>query len=170
MLWFLVLAASATPAAGQRMSAVPVAAVVDHIALQVANPSASADFYQRVLELSPFPQQVSQSMRWLGSGTFQLHLIGGRTKPVDTATDTHFAFRVVSLVNELQILDRNHVVWSNSGGATQGYNSSGRSPASLLPRPRWLSDRGQPSGEVMHRANVCFSPIAVITAPRFRLC
>ena len=116
MLWFLVLAASATPAAGQQMSAAPVAAVVDHIALQVADPGVSADFYQRILGLSPFPQQVSQSMRWVGSGTFQLHLIGGRTKPIDTETDTHFAFRVVNLVEKLQLLDRNHIKWSSADG------------------------------------------------------
>lgn len=116
MLWFLILAASATPVAEQQISAAPVAAVIDHIALQVADPSVSADFYQRLLGLSPFPQRVSQSMRWLGSETFQLHLFGGRTKPVDTETDTHIAFRVVNLAETLQLLDRNHIKWSSADG------------------------------------------------------
>ena len=53
-------------------------------------------------------------MRWLGSDTLQLHLIGGRRKPVKTATDTHFAFRVVNLADELRVLDQNQVAWSNS--------------------------------------------------------
>lgn len=56
-------------------------------------------------------------MRWLGSDSFQLHLIPGRTKPVDAATDTHFAFRVANLSDELRILDENHIAWSNSDGA-----------------------------------------------------
>ena len=56
-------------------------------------------------------------MRWLGSASFQLHLIGGRVKPVDGATNTHFAFRVANLADQLRILDLNHVAWSNSDGA-----------------------------------------------------
>lgn len=55
-------------------------------------------------------------MRWLGSDTFQLHLISGRVRPVNTATDTHFAFRVSNLADELRILDQDHVAWSNSDG------------------------------------------------------
>lgn len=99
------------------MARAPVAAIVDHIGLYVSNPLVSATFYQRVLGLQPFPQKVSPTMRWLGSGNFQLHLIGGRTKPVETATDTHFAFRVPSLADELKVLDQNHVAWSDSEGA-----------------------------------------------------
>jgi catechol-2,3-dioxygenase len=86
MLYLLLLAASASPASEQQMARAPVAAIVDHIGLYVSNPLVSATFYQRVLGLQPFPQKVSPTMRWLGSGNFQLHLIGGRTKPVETAT------------------------------------------------------------------------------------
>lgn len=89
---------------------------MDHIGLHVANPDASADFYRRVLGLEPMPQKFSPTLRRLQSGSFQLHLIGGRTRPVDRTTDTHFAFRVPSLADELKILDRNHVQWSNSDG------------------------------------------------------
>ena len=98
------------------MAAPPVAAVVDHISLHVANPLVSAKFYQRVLGLQPFPQKVSPTMRWLGSGSFQLHLIGGRTKPVETATNTHFAFRFSNLADALKILDQNHIAWTDSEG------------------------------------------------------
>ena len=117
MLCLLILAASASPVAEQHKAAPPVTAVVDHIALHVANPIVSAKFYQRVLGLQPYPQSVSPTMRWLGSGSFQLHLIGGRTKPVETATNTHFAFRVLNLADEIKILDQNHVAWLNSDGA-----------------------------------------------------
>lgn len=110
----LAVLASATPQQQEALS--PPAAVVDHIALHVADPSISADFYQRVLALHPYPQKVSPTMRWLGSDSFQLHLTGGRTKPVDGAINTHFAFRVANLADELRILDRNHIAWVNSDG------------------------------------------------------
>ena len=113
----LILAALASAAPQQQIAASPPAAGIDHIALHVADASVSAAFYQRVLGLRPYPQKVSPTMRWLGSDTFQLHLISGRTKPVDTATNTHFAFRVANLADELRILDQNHVDWSNSDGA-----------------------------------------------------
>jgi lactoylglutathione lyase len=113
----LILAALVSATPQQQISASPPVASIDHIALHVADAKASAAFYQRVLGLRPYPQNVSPTMRWLGSDSFQLHLISGRTKPVDTATDTHFAFRVANLADELRILDQNHVEWSNSDGA-----------------------------------------------------
>lgn len=116
MLHGLILAALASATPQQQTAASPPAAI-DHIALHVADASVSAAFYQRVLGLRPYPQKVSPTMRWLGSDTFQLHLISGRTKPVDTATSTHFAFRVANLADELRILDQNHIAWSNSDGA-----------------------------------------------------
>ena len=117
MLYWLIFAALASATPQQQIAVSSPGAVIDHIALYVANPSISADFYARVLALRPFPQRVSPTMRWLGSDRFQLHLIGGRTKPVDKATKTHFAFRVTNLADELRILDQNHVAWSNSDGA-----------------------------------------------------
>jgi len=112
----LILAALAS-AAPQQIAASPPSAGIDHIALHVADASVSAAFYQRVLGLRPCPQNVSPMMRWLGSDTFQLHLISGRTKPVGTGRKTHFAFRVSNLADELRILDQDHVAWSDSDGA-----------------------------------------------------
>ena len=117
MICLLLLAAS-TSAASPQQNAAPVSAVIaDHIALHVANPDDSAEFYQRVLGLQPLPQTISPTMRWLHAGKFELHLIGGRTKPVEAATNTHFAFRVPSVVKQVQIFDRNRVPWTNSQGA-----------------------------------------------------
>jgi len=112
----LILAMLASAAPQQQAAASPAAAVVDHIALHVADPAISAEFYERVLALRPFSQKVSPAMRWLGSDSFQLHLIGGRTKPVDGETNTHFAFRVSDLEDELRILDQNHIAWVDSDG------------------------------------------------------
>jgi catechol 2,3-dioxygenase-like lactoylglutathione lyase family enzyme len=115
MLHWLILAAMASPAT-QPVAAPSPAALIDHVALEVADPGISADFYERILGLRPFPQKVSPTMRWLGSDNFQLHLMGGRKKPVDGATDTHFAFRVANLADVLHILDQNHVAWVDSDG------------------------------------------------------
>ena len=117
MVHHLILAALASATPQQQIAPSPTAAGLDHIALHVADVGVSAAFYQRVLGLRLYPQKVSPTMRWLGSEIFQLHLIPGRTKPVDPATDTHFAFRVVNLADELRVLDENHVAWSNSDGA-----------------------------------------------------
>lgn len=115
----LILAAlaSATPQQ-QQIASSPPAAGIDHIALHVTDARVSAAFYQRVLGLRPYPQNVSPTMRWVGSGSFQLHLISGRRKPVDTATNTHFAFRVANLADQLRILDQNQIEWSNSDGVS----------------------------------------------------
>jgi len=94
----------------------PLPAVIDHIGLYVGDPVKSAAFYQRTLGLQPLAQTASPNMRWVGSANFQLHLIGGRTKPVDTTTETHFAFRVRDLQEELKILDREHIPWTDSDG------------------------------------------------------
>lgn len=119
MLCFFILAALASTAPEQQ-NAPPIAVVVaDHIGLHVANPEVSAEFYQRVLGLQPLPQTISPTMRWLHAGKFELHLIGGRTKPVEAATDTHFAFRVPSVAKQAQIFDRNHVPWTDSQGASR---------------------------------------------------
>jgi lactoylglutathione lyase len=109
--WF-VLGASALAQGYQ-----PSPAVVDHIGLYVADPAKSAAFYRRILGLRPLDQSASATMRWVGSASFQLHLIGGRTKPVDKTTETHFAFRVRDLKQELKVLDGERVPWTDSDGA-----------------------------------------------------
>jgi catechol 2,3-dioxygenase-like lactoylglutathione lyase family enzyme len=117
MLIGLAMAASASAIPQYRKTTQPVPAVVDHIGLYVADPAVSAKFYQQTLGLKPLVQKVSPAMRWMGSATFQLHLIGGRTKPVDTTTETHFAFRVLDLQNELKVLDQEKIPWTDSDGA-----------------------------------------------------
>ena len=139
MIVWLIFATSAAAAGGQPIAAQPVTAVIDHIGLHVANPITSAAFYQRILGLQPFAQNASPTMRWVGSTTFQLHLIGGRTKAVDTATETHFAFRVTNLDDELKVLDRNHVSWTiqmerrtrSRGVSTGSCRSTSRTPMDI---------------------------------------
>ncbi|HLO20655.1 MAG TPA: VOC family protein [Sphingomicrobium sp.] len=117
MLIWLTIAASASAIPKHQKATQSVSAVVDHIGLHVADPVVSAKFYQRTLGLKPLVQKVSPTMRWMGSATFQLHLIGGRTKPVDTTTETHFAFRVPNLQDELNVLDQGHIPWTDADGA-----------------------------------------------------
>lgn len=117
MLIWLILGASTPTIAEHQMPVQPMTAVIDHIGLHVADPVTSAAFYQRTLGLQPLAQKAAPTMRWVGSATFQLHLIGGRTRPVDTTTETHFAFRVRNLQDELKVLDREHIPWTDSDGA-----------------------------------------------------
>ena len=163
--WF-VLGASALAQGYQ-----PSPAVVDHIGLYVADPAKSAAFYRRILGLRPLDQSASATMRWVGSASFQLHLIGGRTKPVDKTTETHFAFRVRDLKQELKVLDGERVPWTDfRWGAAQDHKAVRRSAAGLLLRPRRLLDRGQSSARLMDAIfrqfsthcrdkRVCYAPV-----------
>src|SRR5215218_364212 len=98
---FICVAIAASALGPVTIGAASPPAVIDHIGLHVADPIVSARFYEHVLGLQPLVQKASPTARWVGSAAFQLHLIGGRTKPVDTLTETHFAFRVVNLQHEL---------------------------------------------------------------------
>ncbi len=116
MLIWLAFAAAASAAPDNRIAVQSVSAVIDHVGLYVADPAKSAAFYQRALGLRPLAQNASPNMRWVGSSTFQLHLIGGRTKPVDTTSATHFAFRVRNLRDEVALLDQERIPWTDFDG------------------------------------------------------
>ena len=103
----LALAPVTTPA--------PVAGVGDHIALQVADTDKSANFYMRYFGLRPIPAAARiTTVRWLQAGPFQMHLIGGRTKPTNIPIDVHFALRVADLNAVITHLDQDKVSWSES--------------------------------------------------------
>lgn len=109
-LFALAVAGAPEPAAAARP------AIIDHVALEVADPTASADFYRRVLGLPPYAGKVPPGMRWMGDERFQLHLMGKHTKPVHPATDNHMAFRVSDIREEIRVLDRHNVKWADADG------------------------------------------------------
>jgi lactoylglutathione lyase len=116
MICFLALmAAQAITAAPPQKPAAVTTLTVDHFGLSVADASLSAKFYQEVVGLEPMATPgVWPNDRWMHAGNFQVHLIGGRTVPAQSANGVHFAFRVPSLADTIAVLDRHHVAWENS--------------------------------------------------------
>jgi len=89
----------------------------DHLALHVADLDRSVAFYTRYFGLQPMQAAARIStIRWLQAGSFELHLIGGRTKPVQVPIDVHLAFRVQDLAAVMARLDADKIAWSDSDG------------------------------------------------------
>jgi len=110
-LMFVALAA----AQPQPAPAVTTGAIADHLALHVADLDRSAAFYTHYFGLQPIQAAARiTTVRWLQAGPFQIHLIGGRTKPVDVPIDVHFALRVQDLSAIMARLDADKIAWSDS--------------------------------------------------------
>lgn len=93
----------------------PLSARADHLALHVADLERSETFYTRYFGLQPMRAAArANTMRWLQAGSFELHLIGGRTKPVDVPIDVHLALRVQDLDSIMKRLDADKIAWSDS--------------------------------------------------------
>jgi lactoylglutathione lyase len=107
------LAIAAAPAAAQ---APPPVAVVDHLALHVADRDASAEFYIKAFGLSEIAAPVS-GPRWfdLGNG-MALHIIPGRPGQLATSQSTHLAFRLQSLDPLIAYLDARKIPWQDWEG------------------------------------------------------
>lgn len=115
-LWLAAIFVSAMPTAGQ--SAVPFASArADHLAIHVANLDASMDFYERMFGLERLPAGPNLNVRWMRAGSFELHLIGGRTAPYGLPREVHFALRVDNLDALTGKLDREKVVWGDFAGS-----------------------------------------------------
>jgi lactoylglutathione lyase len=107
---------AAAPASAEPGPA-PISA--NHLALHVQDLETSARFYTDVLGLQRMPTQPSPTIIWLETGGFELHLIGGRTQPVQTPREVHLAFRVSDLQPITARLDTNRVDWGNFAGEAQ---------------------------------------------------
>ena len=99
----------------------PPPAAVNHLAIHVENLEASERFYGDVLGLQVIPTRLSPAMKWLGTGEFELHLIGGRTQPVQVPKEVHLAFRVSDLRPVTNKLDGRQVTWGNFAGESGVY-------------------------------------------------
>lgn len=111
LLFMFVLAAQPQSAAPPA----PPSARADHLALHVADLERSVAFYTRYLGLQPMRAAARiNTVRWLQAGSFELHLIGGRTKPIDVPIDVHLALRVQDLDAVMKRLDADKIAWSDS--------------------------------------------------------
>lgn len=94
----------------------PVAAALDHVAMQVADLDKSVAFYRDVFGFrevkAPFP-----IARWLVTGNgLMIHLSSGRTAPVENAKWDHFAVACASMDAMIASLDARKVEWSDIQG------------------------------------------------------
>ncbi len=88
---------------------------LNHVALHVTDVDASSEFYQRVLQLQPIPRPAfSFPGAWFRLGADQeLHLIGGRDQPVNSASrGTHWALLVDDMDAWETYLKRHQVPYS----------------------------------------------------------
>jgi catechol 2,3-dioxygenase-like lactoylglutathione lyase family enzyme len=110
LLFVFALAAQPQSAA----LAPPLSARADHLALHVSDLDRSQLFYTRYLGLQPMRAPAPANiMRWLQAGSFELHLIGGRTRPVDVPIAVHLALRVQDLDAVIGRLELDKVPWSD---------------------------------------------------------
>jgi lactoylglutathione lyase len=87
---------------------------IDHIAIQVADVEKSKDFYVKILELQALLRpDFDFAGAWFALGNFQqLHLIGGRTEPVNAGSrNNHFALKVNNLADFEAHFEANGVIF-----------------------------------------------------------
>ncbi len=107
-----LLALAAAPAAAAPQTP-QQGAVLDHVALYVADTQKSIDFYVGVFGLkeipSPFPPG---GPRWLVfANGLELHLQPGRTAPANAHRRVHFAVTVADLEPVLAWLRAHNMIW-----------------------------------------------------------
>ena len=113
---------AATPALAES-AAPPVAA--NHMTFHVQNLETSAHFYTDVLGLDRMPTRLSPAMIWLSAGEFELHLIEGRTQPVQAPPEVHLAFRVPDLRAITAKLEAGGVAWGDFAGKARTFQHRG---------------------------------------------
>lgn len=84
---------------------------IDHVTLHVADLEGAIQFYETVLELKQLPRpQFSTKGAWFQMGSAQLHLIEGRTEPVQSSIrGCHFAITVPDLDPFLEKFEQHQV-------------------------------------------------------------
>jgi lactoylglutathione lyase len=91
----------------------------DHVTRYVRDLQKSADFYDKIMQLSRIPDPFKDGKHiWYRIGAHeQMHLVGGATDVAPQANEIHVAFRVASVSDFMARLDRMNVKY---GGITGG--------------------------------------------------
>jgi len=117
-LRFAVAAAALMLTVSQAVAEAPPtpAASLDHIAIYVRDLDGSAAFYKDVFGFrevkAPFP-----IARWLVTGNgLMLHIVSGRTAPVQNSKWDHFAISCASMSKLIADLDAKKVMWTDIQG------------------------------------------------------
>ena len=88
----------------------------NHIALQVKDIQAAAQFYREVLQLEPIavPENLKAIRAWFKVGTYQIHLLDGRNHPInDDRNGRHLALFVKSIEDAAKYLESKGVQFHN---------------------------------------------------------
>ena len=101
----------------------PAPVTANHLAIHVQDLETSARFYTNVLGLERMATQPSPTIVWLKTGGFELHLVGGRTQPVQVPPEVHLAFRVADLQPVTARLDSDRITWGNFSGEARTIQS-----------------------------------------------
>lgn len=112
----IALASVALAAGPARAQPAPAQVTADHLAIHVENLDASTQFYADVLGLERMSGKIPPNIVWLKTQGFELHLIAGRTQPVQSPREVHLAFRVPDLAAVTAKLDARGHVWSDFAG------------------------------------------------------
>jgi lactoylglutathione lyase len=90
----------------------------DHVTRYVRDLQKSADFYDKVMQLSRIPDPFKDGQHiWYRIGAHeQMHLVGGATDVPPQANEIHVAFRVASVSDFMARLDRMNVKYGGIRG------------------------------------------------------
>lgn len=112
-----VLLSLTAPATASAADAPPaVSAALDHVAIYVRDPDASADFYVKVFGFRQVPAPVSFA-RWLVMGNgVMLHIVAGRKTPLDHAKWDHIALACADMDAMIKALEAKGIAWTDIEG------------------------------------------------------
>jgi lactoylglutathione lyase len=91
---------------------------LDHVTRYVRDLQKSAEFYDKVMQLSRIPDPFKDGKHiWYRIGAHeQLHLVGGAADLPQQPIDIHVAFRVASVTDFMAHLDRMNVKYGGISG------------------------------------------------------
>lgn len=94
---------------------------IDHIAIYVVDLEVSTKFYQDIVGLEKIPEPFNDGKHtWFDVGSnAQLHLIEGAAGGTNPDKNSHLSFRVPSVSNFIEILDKNGVGYEDWEGEKQ---------------------------------------------------
>ena len=119
------------------------AAAVDHVAIYVQDAKRSAAFYKGLFGLRQVKAAVPVAI-WLAlSNGTMLHIIPGRTTPVDNPKWDHLALACDDMPAMIARLAARGIPWGRHGGPPEATGAGGRGPADLCPGPGRLLGRNQ---------------------------
>jgi lactoylglutathione lyase len=115
LLFAAILSTGVTQATSAQTAAKPIPAVLNHIAIYVADLKAATDFYHEMFDLELMPEPFKDGRHsWfsLGPGG-ALHIISGAKVRSNYQIDEHLCFSMPSIETFIQKLKTRKIVYMN---------------------------------------------------------